>query len=40
MPSVADVQKVGAAYNNGVLSIHIPKLDVEISGNSKEIAVH
>lgn len=40
LPSGADVQKVGAAYNNGILSIHIPKLEVEISGNSKEIAVN
>lgn len=40
LPALADVQKIGAAYNNGILSIHIPKLEIEVKGNSKEIAIN
>ncbi|MBK8956044.1 MAG: Hsp20/alpha crystallin family protein [Saprospiraceae bacterium] len=39
LPSGADVQKIGAAYNNGILSIHIPKMELEVSANSKNISV-
>ena len=40
LPSNADVQKVGASYQNGILSIHIPKLELEVSNKGRHIEVN
>jgi len=40
LPSNADVQKVGASYQNGILSIHIPKLELEVNNKGRHIEVN
>lgn len=39
LPSNTDVSKIGASYENGILSIHIPKMELELSSKGKQIQI-
>ncbi|MBP8724479.1 MAG: Hsp20/alpha crystallin family protein [Saprospiraceae bacterium] len=39
LPSNIDAAHIGASYDQGILSIHIPKIDQNTTGKAKEISV-
>ncbi|MCC6601354.1 MAG: Hsp20/alpha crystallin family protein [Crocinitomicaceae bacterium] len=39
LPEVVDKESIGASYNNGILSITLPKKDEAMRENNKEIRV-
>ncbi|MEM9051658.1 MAG: Hsp20 family protein, partial [Bacteroidota bacterium] len=39
LPEIADAEGVNAKYDNGILSVSIPKLEIEENPRRREIAI-